>query len=630
MRLGILPFFLLVLNLCHFRTTAQNVVFSEDFDGQIPDNWIVSPVSSSNMDSVENAVWMWADNDGIPNDDYWLDFYHLQSPTANNGFAIFNVAYLDTGGIASDDPPTKGTGPAPAPLTSDLISPLIDCSSLQTVILSFHQELFRSGATTSIGISNDGGIYWDFIDINQNIGNLGMGTKDYNSVTTVDLTDYAAGEPDVRFCFRYSGDWYYWLVDDVIISDIPEVDLAIENIRYPLKSYAQPASQIATDTLRFNITVSNQGTKDLNNVVKKVSVWDDQNNEIFSDSILTSVFPAGYSGISYDFPATFIPKDLVIGIYKVRYEVYADGQTDFLPKSNSAEVPFEVTQDTYAKDYGEYFTGISWTGGDGSFRMGNLFETGDNWTGGFKAVSATTAMCCAPDLSGKTVPVLLYEVAPDVEPDWSNFKIDSNEDLIARGIGYHTFSDETFQDKVTIALNDIITEEAGVSLKPGTRYFLVAEFFDENADLAMQVSNKIEYPSDAESTVFWASGLNEWLIAGAGGLGVPPFVPLMRMEIAMDVTSLPDRYLPSTALGIYPNPASRRFIIRSKIPFLDDGQGLLTMSDTNGRILRRQPLGSGVFYEAEWEVEDLPPGIYFLRLSTPNGSRTERLVIKGN
>jgi hypothetical protein len=375
------------------------------------------------------------------------------------------------------------------------------------------------------------------------------------------------------------------------------------------------------------MTVSNLGKKDLNQVVKKVSVWDEDQNKLFSDSILTTVFPSGYTGITYDFPAYFVPKDLPVGVYTIRYEIDAGGQPDFHPKSNVAEVPFEVTRHTYAKGYGTYISAITWTGGDGSFKMGNLFETGNNWTGGFKAVSATTAMCCQPDISGKTVPIILYEVDPKVEADWSNFAIHSDEDLIAQGFGYHTFSDETFRDEVNIPLNDIITGKPGVTLRPGSRYFLVAELSGENADLLVQVNNKIEYPPGSESTVFWASGLDEWLIASAGGLGVPPFVPIMSMEIGMDVNSLPDRFLPTTSLGVFPNPASRRFRIRVQLPFPDSGQGMLTLSDANGRILRREQVEKGTYYEAEWDVEDLSTGIYFLRLSTPAGSKTERLVI---
>jgi hypothetical protein len=54
---------------------------------------------------------------------------------------------------------------------------------------------------------------------------------------------------------------------------------------------------------------------------------------------------------------------------------------------------------------------------------------------------------------------------------------------------------------------------------------------------------------------------------------------------------------------------------------------MLTLSDANGRILRREQVEKGTYYEAEWDVEDLSTGIYFLRLSTPAGSKTERLVI---
>ncbi|MCB0638172.1 MAG: hypothetical protein KDC54_16195, partial [Lewinella sp.] len=129
MKLRLLPF------LCFFLfggagLPAQTVVLTEDFSDGIPDSWTVQPVEAGNPDSLANALWLWADNEGLPGDEFWIEFYHMASPTKDNGFAIFAGAYLNNGGILTDHPDTVGTGPAPQPHISDLITPIIDCSGL--------------------------------------------------------------------------------------------------------------------------------------------------------------------------------------------------------------------------------------------------------------------------------------------------------------------------------------------------------------------------------------------------------------------------------------------------------------------------------------------------------------------
>ena len=612
---------LLLLSIfsCITLLTAQSIVFTEDFDGGIPDSWTTNPISSGNPDSVNNAVWTWATNQSLERSDYWIDFFFMDSPTADNGFAVFDAAYLDSGGMAVSEPPSGGAGSAPGPFISELISPSINCSSLETVFLSFHQRFYShwNSAVTRVGVSTDGGQNWEYFNPNLYL----LSTKDYQHVRTIDLTEFAARQEDVRLSFRYEGSYYYWLIDDIILSEKPAVDLAIEAPRYPLTSYAQPASQVSGDTLRFSLELSNKGLSDPLDVVCKATVLDAGDNVLFADSLFTPAVSFGEEEVLFDLPGFFLPDELEAGSYRVRYEAYSPEGEDFTPDNNTAEMPFELTQNLFAKDYGEYFGSIRWLPGD--FKMGNQYRTGNNWSSGFIATRAITRICCQPGLSGSDLQVSLYQVKPEVEEDWSNFDFESNNSLILRGLGGHNFTDETFRDEVEIPLFDTETLEEGVHLDPGSRYFLVADFLGQNNTLEIQMSNKIEYPIEDNSLVFWNGSV--WFVFGSGTPSAGSFVPVMRMEVAMDVTGAIEQSLPASAMQLSPNPA--REYVQIEVELKESSNYQLTLSDAQGRILKMREYKGQNTQNLHWPVDQLSAGIYFLRLSTPAGSCTKKLIV---
>ncbi len=610
---------LLFLLLCITPNFSQNIAFTEDFDGGIPDDWTQNPISSGNPDSVQNALWFWMTNEGLPNDAFWIDHYRMKSPTADNGFAIFNAIYLSTGGSSASDP--LPIGEAPFPLTSELITPVIDCSELSSVVLTFYQLYYKFQSVSRIGISIDGGENWEYQVINGGISFLAGGTADYEIASSFDFTEVAAGEPNVQFSFHYDGYSYFWGIDDVMVSETPEYDLVLDHVVYPLTSYAQPVSQMTDDELEFSLTVSNRGTADLFDVVKRVEVSDSEGTLLFADSIETGIFPFGYVEVEYIFPNTFTTEALDTGEYYIEYSVYARDDPDFTPSNNTARIPFRATETSYAKDYGEYFGAISWTGGDGSFRAGNLYHTSANWNGGFKAETASIRICCEPELAGKNIPVTLFEVIPEIADDWNNFDVESDNSLIIRGFGGYEFGeDDSFLERVEVPLMDINTGDNGVALNPGSRYFLVADFFDESAPLGIQVNNKIRYEPESNSTVFW-NGI--WNVIGTGIFGPPAFVPEVRMEISMDVTNTQENNLAENTLHITPNPAVDFINIQVDLPQTTSYQ--LTLADMTGQILKMRTYQSNQ-ERFTWSVADLPAGTYWLRLSTEEGSMTRRWV----
>ena len=100
----------------------STVIFEEQFDGGIPDTWVISP------GDPEGAVWQWTDN-GEANDAlvdgvvlpaiFWGTLPSIQSPSVANGVAMYNSDVYDSGGT------NVGAGPYSGTQSGSLTSPVI-------------------------------------------------------------------------------------------------------------------------------------------------------------------------------------------------------------------------------------------------------------------------------------------------------------------------------------------------------------------------------------------------------------------------------------------------------------------------------------------------------------------------
>ena len=96
-----------------------------------------------------------------------------------------------------------------------LISPSIDCSALTNVTFSFWSTYihFSNTSYAEVRVSTDGGLTW--------LSVVNYTSSHYNVIQTIDISSLAAGQSNVKICFRYVDyDGYYWLIDDFTFSDI--------------------------------------------------------------------------------------------------------------------------------------------------------------------------------------------------------------------------------------------------------------------------------------------------------------------------------------------------------------------------------------------------------------------------
>ena len=148
---------------------------NSEFDGGLND-WTVNAISSAVPDSAANALWVWSADGSGSTGGYWGERTPINSPSVANGAAIFNSDFYDNGGVQGD----FGLGLAPSPQTSELVSPIIDCSGETSVALKFFQYFRNFDATTSVLVSGDAGAtFTEYgITVNDDVPTNGESTID--------------------------------------------------------------------------------------------------------------------------------------------------------------------------------------------------------------------------------------------------------------------------------------------------------------------------------------------------------------------------------------------------------------------------------------------------------------------
>jgi len=117
------------------------------------------------------------------------------------------------------------------PADTYIQTPPIDCSESSGVVVSFNQffRLCCSGFELLMGVTNDDGVHWAFYDMMFGTGVNTYTPPRYKSVE-VNISDVAAGMPDVQIRFWFRNAWdYFWMIDDLALTEASSYDLVLED-----------------------------------------------------------------------------------------------------------------------------------------------------------------------------------------------------------------------------------------------------------------------------------------------------------------------------------------------------------------------------------------------------------------
>lgn len=633
------------------ETQAQYPIFwggpgnkDSEFDGGL-NVWTTTGLASSIPDSAINAVWTYSKKanaepfvfgGGAPNANV-----PINSISRDNGAAVFNSVFLDTRGVISN----LGTDKGPAPAFSQiyfpdnkmgiqsgvLTSPIIDCSSQTTVAVWFFQLYFKYDGVTSIEVTHDDGLTWIAFPINQDEK---LFNSSINNRLLVDISSAAAGYSKVQFRFKWSNAFYFWIIDDVYLVNMPDNDLAITHPYYSPSSYAIPISQTCQDSLIFKAALSNHGSKTQRDVVFACYVENNMGLTFFSDSIIIPELKAFTKDTSFTLSNTFKIKNLPReqGPYKIIWKTYSLASIDAIPEDNIINANFEITiadESIFAKEKkatgsfrfpGNYMIGAQ-------YRTPDCIDKRDDFDIEYVLVQlASTRNSGSPGrLEGYQVVVYILKVKDTVKADFSNFALDrdlgdSNASVELIGLGDYTCNEETNFEDIYVSVKDI--NEKKIYLEPNTRYFILVDHMYE-----IPGTFSIEHAADLSSlNVFETAPFNTPVYLKDKGLWLASIPgnpqPVCRLKIfpGYIIETTNGIALSQNSLTIKSNPVIHSNL-ELTIQLEETSDAQLLIADIHGKIISKQYYKSIDEQIAIFDLSNYPSGMYVAKLITKHGTR---------
>jgi hypothetical protein len=174
-----------------------------------------------------NAYWT-RNLTGLSQGGYATNMTVATSASLANGVALFDSDFMDNAGTAG----AFGTGVSPATHKGELISPRIDLTGAtdSAIVVEFY-SYYRPFqlAELSLAVSTDDGLTWgasvsisDLQPTAVNSATEGMVRAMFPSVTAGVVT-----LSQCRLKFTFDGEYYYSILDDIVIEMAPEYDIAI-------------------------------------------------------------------------------------------------------------------------------------------------------------------------------------------------------------------------------------------------------------------------------------------------------------------------------------------------------------------------------------------------------------------
>jgi len=568
----------------------------------------------------------------------------MDSPTSNSGVALLHADFLHTQG----DLANNGTLPFPF-LRSHLISPPIDLhQQTERLALRFFQHTWIGTAApegpqgpaekpllTSFSFSRDNGQNWSSpipLDLELEPADT-LRTRE----SWLPLPDDILGEDSVRFRFTWSGDLFYWMLDDISLEIRPGRDLALNPLfvaRSPNRQY--PRSQFAPFALLADLQNIGQDT------ARQIALTFDLSPEAqpqlvrYADTLFLDRLLPGQTAENQLFASPVPALDLPAGTYRARYRLSSD-LPDAREQDNTYAFKITLSDSLFAKE--EATTRFIGPAGGGDFTYGNCFYV--PWGNEYYARTMRFGILLQQPLPFPlTLETLLLEWDGDLNKD---LKINPQEyRLIA--VNALELSPGLVGERFFTVPVDISGQ--GVPLRDGHYYVALVQYTAES-DLPLFFSASGR--DDFLASYFANDSLQQGRYASALLLGLPgadpeydlvafgfDVVPRVRLSIGDNpdlsnpaVVSLRDIPAERT-LPVFPNPAHRH--LRAVIPQPLAGKSLeCRVFDAAGRETARQSLRQDAGQLLIVPLDGLPAGPYSLMLyASETGSIYRASFLKGS
>ena len=320
-----------------------------DFNGGLND-WIVE-----NADPALEGrrTWYYSET-GFPDVGFTFSSDDIASKSQCNG-----VAVMDLYSLQEEDNPTF-TRPYKT-YASSLISPPINCTGRNNVIIQFTMLHNRFNGNAQISFFD--GTKWSDPRIIET-SNV-INTTAESEVITYTVPQFA-NKQNCRVRFSVSGDFYYFLLDDVIFSDKKIVDIRVNTNWYAVSpSLRVPKDQVSEIPLLADI--ENIGNASASGTSLKVEFKNEAGNVISTLINSYGLVPGDTLIENKPFTQTFTPP-AVPGRYTGSYIISTPDETVGTNINNKADFEFYVTDKTFGNIWPESEIGVAY-----------MEDLADNW-----------------------------------------------------------------------------------------------------------------------------------------------------------------------------------------------------------------------------------------------------------
>ena len=607
--------FLVLFSCSMSQMIGQGVFFSEDFDGGLPDDWTLLEVLG---DMSASSNWVYTTTG--PAGSFATD--PLQSTTADNGWMIFDSDLNCSGGQ-----------------DAWLISPMIDASDKNVVFLEFESYYRTFNDQSTIQVSSDMVNWEEFIVFPGIAANDFGGGGDNPHQLTINITSAAAGRDTVYVAFRFLSDGtiqnggnldgcgYNWQIDDVALTDAdprPANDLEITNFYAVAPNAKTPASQVGA--FSFLADIQNVGSAPQTAANLTISITnDDTGNEVFSDQI-------NYTDIEIDevlenffFDNSFTP-DPSPATYTGSYVLEIDGVEDDIPDNNVENFFFEVTDTTFSKSLSS--TTSVRPADSNSYTWGNVYYVPNGAE--MYARYLSFGYSDASTIAGQSVTTYVYKWEGD-----TNESLEAEPEEYAEApIAFNSYTFDGSEDNQIITIPVDLDGES-VLLEDDSYYIVAVEYQAEGTDeINMLASEENDYTnawfiSDSlDMPTQWAGALD---VGNTGSFSLVGFgfdiVPVVDLHIGTGPTKTTNLLSEDNIIEVNPNPVDEILFLNMKLTKVAE-QVELKVFDVVGKTVLSENYLNFQQGQSTFDVKDWQSGAYFLRVTTPQGMRTHKFIVK--
>jgi hypothetical protein len=461
-------------------------------------------------------------------------------------------------------------------------------------------------------------------------------TNPYN--VKVNISSVAANKPSVKIKFRYNnyapGGAYNWLIDDISLSELDSVDLAINKAGFAMKGVSGVESFTSFGSIPRQLLDSIIPVETATNLGKQISTASVNCNiyngstSFYSNTFTMTPFaqatPAA-PDTTFEFPIFY---NNTPGNYTVSYFSEPTGDVDL--SNNLDTIKYSISDTIYHRNTNKILGGYyihrapnASTGAtERSFSMGNTFIIPSG-----KSDTLTHIYACF----GSTTTVSSKVVA-------NIFKFNSSTtswDYIG-GTKEKVLSSSDISSSTSAVLASFDLDPNTLTLPyvmQGGLYAVVLQGKNVPVNSTVTV-NSTGYT--CPSTLDYLHGVSDTSLndgySGFGGTGNNPYKatvsPIIQLCFGKYIVGISEVH-PFTLEGsVYPNPARNEFTVA--FTTTETANVNVTVTNTIGQVVKAVNAGqnpAGVAGKTTINVADLTPGVYFCTIEANGQRSTKRIVV---